>query len=360
VITATEGLTSTEAITTTDGVTTTGKPTLSAELATGATREARSDYDIYVRQAILERTGISESEYREIVRNQLLRTKLQEELGTEVDESEPQVEVAYLAFSSNATAEEAAAALEGGEDWEAVVEAYRPPEVETTPVEDTGGITSNSGITTTGVISETELQADPEVPATATAVATPTTEAPAEIDVTEALTGTGAASTGSVTSTETLTEALAVPTPAPTATPDPYWSREGARSWMTRQGLKDDLGLSDAEATEFLDTESGAAPRVMDGREGWYLAYVFDKDDERALPEAELESKRSAALEDWLTSRRIEVSIDRFPLEAITPAEPEWFTTLYDSIVGTSLPAITDPIQVTTVVAPPSGATEAP
>jgi hypothetical protein len=98
----------------------------------------------------------------------------------------------------------------------------------------------------------------------------------------------------------------------------------------------------------------------MDGREGTYLLMVFDKDEARPLPEAELETKRTGALDSWLSTRRIEVSIDRFPLEGVTPPEPEWFVGLFESLVGTSLPAIENPVQITTVVAPASGATEAP
>jgi hypothetical protein len=91
----------------------------------------------------------------------------------------------------------------------------------------------------------------------------------------------------------------------------------------------------------------------MAGRDGNYVIVVFDMDKERELPKEELETKRAGALDAWLQTKRIQVGVDRFPLEGLTPEEPAWFATLYEQIVGVPINALpTDALSISTVSVP--------
>lgn len=385
-ITVTEGVTVADGITLTEGVTDTQGVT---DTVAAADTPSRDELDRAFRdqvQPVLDQTGLTRRQFENIVRQGLLREKLTESLGAEIPITDKQVEAEYLVFQSEATAQGALDALEAGEDWDAVVARYRPPE-EPSPEAEAGeaddeatgtdgdetaadedlaiGPDATETVTATGTITATAT-------ITPTATASPTaTIAPTEaltltegVTVTEGVTATGAVTrTAGVTGTaEADTGPTATPrptsTPAPTPTPDPFASDVGEAEWYTASGLEDRLGLNAADAEKVMALEAGEHSELLSGGRGTTIVFVSDVAASRELTESELEQRRESALEPWLERARTDAQIDRFPLEGLVPPEPDWFTIAWEQLVG--VPAPTPDLSgldfsVTPQVAPPEG-----
>jgi hypothetical protein len=297
----TAALTAAATVTGTAAVTATTAPT--PTLAAARLETAFTD----LVEPILTRTGLSRDDYRAIVRQQLFREKLTAALGAELPITDKQVEATYLLFQDQSVAEQAAKELAEGAAWEEVVGRFQRPPGQPTA-------------------SPADLVAAP----TAAAL--------------ELAAGGAITTTAGITATAGLTAAVAAsPTPPPSPTPEPYALELGERLWMTKNALKNRLGLDDTRADEILTLSAGTASGAVQGGRGFYVIYVFQVDDERELEEAELTERRDGALEPWLEKRRIDAKIDRFPTEGLVPAEPPWFVQAFEQLVGQPQPTLALP-----------------
>lgn len=342
-LTSTTGLTATADTTATNGVTGTGASASGAVTATDATtttaggasplpsptpKPACTMSDVEFDRAFKElydpaltEATMTRATYDKLVRANLLREALSAKLGAEVPSTEAQVQALYLAFGTDAAAAGAAALTDakGGAKWDALVAKYGPRAVND----------ETSGSPTTGL--------------TETVKSGSTTATYQNAAATGATTATGA--TGAVTSTDATTETgKAAPTsapptaaPAPTATPNPYAaSKSDAPTWYTKEKMKTALGFNDADVDKVFALAAGKAMDVLlKGSQGNYLVLVVAKDDKHPLDADELKTKHDSAMEDWLKKTRSDKSaeINRFPLDALTPAEPQWYIDGFDRIL---------------------------
>jgi len=90
----------------------------------------RQRYDTYLKQS-LKPLGISEQQYRSWAEASLLVEKLRQEVKAEVPATADQVQVRYLVVDSEERANELAARLDGGEDFQALVDELEADEAVT-------------------------------------------------------------------------------------------------------------------------------------------------------------------------------------------------------------------------------------
>jgi hypothetical protein len=279
-----------------------------------STTEIGRQYESRV-QPMLTQLKMSKAQYREVVRQQVFRDTLTKNLADAIPTAEPQVNVRYLLFKDKETADAAAAALAQGTAWSEVLTRFGPTP---TPPPD--------------------------------ATATPTPEA--TVAPTAALGGTAA--------------------PPPTPTPEPFAFEQGEGGWFTRHKLVKDWALAEADADTLLGLAADKFSQALSGGRGHYVVWVTQADKARAVDEAELQTRKDSALDDWLKTKKDEVTkadqIKKFPLPNVP--EPQWFVDAFNQMLATpvapaGLPAGTGVptpggMQIMTVVAPPPAGTPAP
>lgn len=278
-VSSTDGVSSTEGLTATNGAT----PTVSAK-AIDSAYKSRID-------PMLQTTGLTKADYRSIIMQVAYRDKLQELIANEVPITDKQVEAEYLIFEQEDGAKAAIVDLGEGATWESLRTKYMKPSDETT--EPASG------------------------DASATAPETTTTGA-APIAVTP------------VTSTSGVSRTYALDI--------------SDRKWYTSDGLKSSWGASDSDAAKVMALKATSSlTEPIKGTQGFYVTRVFTVDPTRKLTDEELKTRKDGALDKWLEKAKTIVKIDRFPTEAYTPAEPEWFTTNFDAIANVTVPTISVP-----------------
>jgi parvulin-like peptidyl-prolyl isomerase len=121
--TETPTLTPTVTGTTTPTFTPTLTPTVTAiPTATPFTAEAfQKYYSLYI-DNIARETGMTEEEFRERVRSELIIGKVRDAVVTDVPDAEEQVHLAQIVLADETSAEEALARIRGGELWNTVVQ----------------------------------------------------------------------------------------------------------------------------------------------------------------------------------------------------------------------------------------------
>lgn len=384
-----------EAITATGTVTGTAPaPTKAVTMtATAISTERIGEEFRLTLQPVLDQVGLSVAEYRDIVRNAIYRQRLGEAMVPEV---QPQVEAAYMRFTSRETAERAASALKAGASWEAAVAQFQQPTPESSPAPEAapageGAAEEGQGTATTATPeggsprpAETFTPTPPPTePPTATPSATtartatprptravtltPTPASPTAAGSpaaegararrsgegqppTPQQTGLAARSAGrqTVSAGTSATRAptkVASPTPAysptPTATPEPYASYIGERAWVTRFDVIQQWSLNDKDADAVMALEKGATggPYEASGNM-WYVVYVFDRAAERSVPKERLQTLRDQAVSDWVNKRKEEVKPDRYPLGDVTPEEPPWFVSAWERLFPKAAPTV--------------------
>jgi hypothetical protein len=341
---------------------------------------------------VLDQVGMSVAQYRGIVRQQIFRERLGEAM---VPETQKQVEAAYMRFTSQATAGEAASALEHGASWDQVVEAYRSPTP--TPAEPTPELGAESSTpaaqgTPAIEVSMATPGAEPSPAASATSVPSPTASATPEptlaatatagsepplaasqlISPSTGLTemtglteiGAGRSSitptrgvivssgvtvSGGLGGTEVAATATSSVPPTPTATPEPYASDIGEREWMTRNDVTQKWSLSDEDADKVmaLGKDEWGGPYAASGNM-WYVVYVFDVEEARKIEADRLQTLREQTVTDWLTKQKEETPPDKFSVDEITPPEPDWFVRIWQDLFPEAQPTI----DLSTIIAP--------
>ncbi len=395
----TEALAAVEAVTDTAG---TASPTTAiAATATAISTQRIGEEFRLTLQPVLDQVGMSVAGYREIVRHALYREKLGENMVPVVQK---QIEAAYMRFASEATAQQAADALAAGADWDAVVAQFQEPtETPETPPAEAGGEVAPEGVTSgapttdagdaaelAGSAAEESVEVEaaqaistetpevplpsasptqlaptatrpaaattPKAPATPTAAEPGTTAdaGPAETNAAGTEPSAAAARTGSPVALTTATPANSpTPTilPTPTATPEPYASEVGERSWLTRFDIIQQWSLADEDADAVMAIAKGrsSGPHKATGNM-WYVVYVFDRAEEREVPEERLQSLRDQAVNDWVNKRKEEVKPDKYTLEGVIPEEPLWFVQAWERLFPPARPTAT--VQLGTLVVP--------
>ncbi|MEO8084065.1 MAG: SurA N-terminal domain-containing protein [Ardenticatenales bacterium] len=321
--------TTTEATTSTTGAASSGgadaagaspvpSPTPKPDCTMSEVEFDRAFTELYL-PALTEATMTRET-YDNLVRMNLFREALTAKLGEEVESTASQVEAQYLAFGSDAAAagQAALADAKGGASWDALVAKYGPRAIDD----------QTAGSPTTGL--------------TETVTSGSTTATFQNAGATDAVSSTGAAgATDAVTGTDATTDtAKASPptaVPAPTAIPNPYAaSKSESATWYTTATMKTELGFNDADVDKVFAVAAGKpGEELVKGSQGSYLVIVTNKDAKRPLSADELKTKRDSALEDWLKAMRSEKSaeINRFPLDTLTPPEPQWYIDGFDRIL---------------------------
>jgi parvulin-like peptidyl-prolyl isomerase len=275
-------------------------PTPKATSKPLSTEEIGRQYESRV-QPMLDQVEMTRAEYREIVRQQVFRERLEKALADEIPTAEKQVDLDYLLFEDDETAKAAAAALQGGDSWDEVLARFGPTP---TPAPDA---------------------------ATATPAPSPT------------------ASTGS-------------PAPPASPTPVPNALEAGEGGWFTSSALVSKWSLAEADAEKVLGLADGAFSEALSGGRGYYVVRVKDVQESRAVDEAELTQRKDTVLDDWLKKTKDALTaanqIKRFPLEAFVPPEPTWFSQGFDQIMATPVATIPggDALSVSTIVPPPPDA----
>jgi hypothetical protein len=269
-----------------------------------STQEVGRQFEQMV-QPMLDQLKMTQSQYRNIVRQQVYRDKLKKVLSDAIPTAEKQVELEYLQFKDKETADKAAAELAKGTSWDKVLAQYGP-----TPTPAPG--------------------------------ASPTPTEPPSAPTPAAGTPGGATATAG---------------PPPTATPEPYAQQKGGPTWFTKHKLTTDWAAKAEDVDTLMAVAKGKASQAIAGGSGFYVAFVRDVDEQRAVDEAELKTRRDNALDDWLKPRKDELDkagkIKKYPLEAFVPPEPAWFSEGFDRLLAT--PAATLPgggLSVLTVVPP--------
>jgi hypothetical protein len=325
----------------------------------------------------LDQAGLTRGQYRFIVSQVMLREKLGEAFGDEVPNVDKHVQVEHLEFSSQETADRAHEALDLGESWQDVAARFAPPPEEEeeaeeaeTEAEPEEAEPAESEPAEPEPAEEPGESAEAEAEGEGATTEGPETEAE-ESTAAEAVTTTGEITTTGevtptvgVTGTATITPTVApTRTPAPTPTPNPFATVVGEAEWMTRDQVKSRLGFSDTAADDLMALEPGGFSEVIEvAGSRYYIVRLVDVDEERELDAEELETRKESALDDWIESRTDELEasgeIDRFPLEAVTPPEPDWFSRMFDDLVQQPQPTLDlDALQIPTA-APDDGAEE--
>jgi hypothetical protein len=137
----------------------------------------------------------------------------------------------------------------------------------------------------------------------------------------------------------------------------PYSAEVGSRRWSTRYGLKDNLRDDEAAIDAVMGLEPGSFTEPLLIGSEHFVVYVFDVDEDRPVPEEELEKREGELFDPWLTDHRVERSgdISKFPLEGKVPEEPQWFVDSFDQLMQ-AVPPTFDPaaLQVTTTEPEPA------
>ena len=358
-------------------------------------------------QPQLDDAGMNRADYEELVRIRLYREKLNETLGEDIARTGTQVEADYLLFTDQSVAAKAEADLASGMKWDEAVVTYQRPEVEVVddsesePAEDAEGEAETDGdedvgeeasddesvaaedeadgesdeATEEGEADEASTEDEEEAEATDSGEgddsvededAEDTADESADSDDEEADAEGDASEEDSEDASEESDEAAdegeadaeegeeedvseeaPSPTPAPTATPEPYAYEIGESKWYTQESLEERLVIENLDAESVFGLKSGETSFAIEGNRGTYIIRVTDSAADREIDEAELQPELDGALDAWLEDQRVTLSseIDRFPAEAFIPAEPSWFITGFNQIVGTlgSAPPITVP-----------------
>ncbi len=385
------------------GTVTAGTPTAAiTHTATAISTQRIGEEFRLTLQPVLDQVGLSVAAYRNIVRHAIYRERLGENMVPAVQK---QIEAAYLRFTSQETAQKAAAALKAGAAWDAVVEQFRQPtatpenppaaaatvEPASTLAPTTGDAADASEATATTRMTEAATDT-PEATATArlaekvantpkatttarrTAMTSPRTaaartavaprsaaqatgspEAKASLSPSGSRGANASARPSGSPGTQVSPTPASSPTPAqsptPTATPEPYASDIGERSWLTRFDILQQWSLDDAgvDAVMGLAKMSSGGPYKAAGNM-WYVVYVFDSAEEREVPKERLDTLRDQAVNDWVSKRKEEVKPDKFTLEGVIPEEPPWFVDAWERLFPTTKPTAT--VQLGTLVVP--------
>lgn len=296
--------------------------------------------------------GISRELYLSVVRETVRREKLNKAMGDEIPAEEPQIEAEFLKFSDKGSAEAAAQAAAAGSSWAEVVARFGPRAAVTSTdaaatddaaaEEGTDDAAAEEGGTEEGALEATPVATGEGGPIFQEAAGTATTEAAAA--PADASAAPADASAGTAVP-EGTTAAPATATPLPSPTPDPYASAKSAEpKWLTRHGLRTDADYSvtdEAELEKLLQLKAGGVSGAVQVGSGYLVIHAKSAEAKRAVAKEELETRRSNAVQDWLTLVKAtdtdeakRAKIDKFPYDSLIPAEPEWFKTYMDNYLA--------------------------
>jgi len=344
-------------------------------------------------EPVLTQTTLSRSQFYDIVRQRVYRERLGKALGETVAITDKQVNLEYLLFQDQATADQVAKALADGESWESVAGRFGPrptatptatvPATATTEVTATIGVATPTGepagsseagaVQATEALTATQAVANEDVTATAL-VPTATASGAAATGTRPAPETTGTVAPAAGTATRGTDEPIASPsvtptpppsptplptaTPAPTATPDPFAFERGEAEWYTGEGLTSKLGIAEADVdAKVMSLEAGASTEAIKVDRGYLVMRIVEADAARDLEAEELKQRQDGAIDKWLTDTREKeaANITRFLYEDKVPAEPAWFVTAFDQMIGSPQPTMDlGSLQISTA-APPGG-----
>lgn len=294
----------------------------------------------------LEQLGLTRAQYMQAIRAAVLREKLNEAMGKEIPDQEPQLEAEFLRFTDKSSAEAAAKAAADGASWADLVNRFGPrtapagdPAADApadAPVDDAAGADAPADSPeptplATGEGGPIYLQATATAEAAGLAAATEDSGTPA---------AAGDSATAAATTAPT-TAATAVPSP----TPDPYATAvSAAAKWLTRHGLKtdSDYGVSDEAALDgLMQLKADGVSAALQASNGFLVIHAKSVDAKRAVDKTELKTRRDNAVTDWLTlvkdtktDAAKRATIDKFPFDDKVPAEPAWFSTYMDDYLS--------------------------
>lgn len=290
----------------------------------------------------LDQLGLTRAQYMQAIRAAVLREKLNEAMGKEIPDQEPQLEAEFLRFTDKASAEAAAKAAADGASWADLVSRFGP---RSAPAGDTPADAPADAPTDGAAGAEAPADSLEPTPlatgeggplflqATATAEAAGLAEA-TEVRATPAAAGDSAPAAATTAPT---TAATALPSP----TPDPYATAASASpKWLTRHGLKtdSDYGVTDEAALDgLMQLKADGVSTALQASNGYLVIHAKSVDPKRAVDKTELKTRRDNAVADWLTMVKDaktdaakRAKIDKFPFDDKVPPEPDWFSTYMD------------------------------
>lgn len=322
-----------------------------AERATAVAGISESRFQAAVRREVeprLTTIGLSRELYLTVIEETVRREKLNKAMGDELPTEEAQIEAEFLKFDDKSSAEAAAQAAAAGSSWAELVTRFGPRDA--APAEGAEGAegaaagedgadaaADDAGDGAADALEPTPVATGEGGPVFQEATATAEAAAGADEAADEA-----AADATAAPADASGAAAAASATPLPSATPNPYASAKSAEpKWLTRYGLRTDTeyGVSDeAELDKLLALKAGGVSGAVQVSSGYLVIHAKSAEAKRAVAKEELETRRTNAVQDWLTlvkdpdtDEAKRAQIDKFPFDDKVPAEPEWFKTYMDN-----------------------------